>query len=143
MIFASILDTWRKLRRIKWTQLSNMRRQARISRKKLKGKQKKILSLSKKPKQNKGAKQKQNKQKIQKHKRIASKLNPIKFSNLPNIVWIVCGPNILNESWRILSRWISVLNFMLSFENTSHSPLILLSCILRIFVSIILLDACY
>jgi hypothetical protein len=38
-----------------------MRRQARISRKKHKGKQKKILSLSKKPKQNKGTKQKQNK----------------------------------------------------------------------------------
>jgi hypothetical protein len=60
-----------------------MRRQARISRKKHKGKQKKILSLSKKPKQNKGTKPKQNKQKNQKHKRIASKLNPIKFSNYP------------------------------------------------------------
>jgi hypothetical protein len=61
-----------------------MRRQISISRKKkCKGKQKKILSLSKKPKQNKGTKPKQNKQKNQKHKRIASKLNPIKFSNYP------------------------------------------------------------
>jgi len=62
-----------------------MRRQTSFSNQKHKGKQKKTLSLSKKPKQNKGSKPNQNKQSKQKHKRIASKLNPIKFSILPNM----------------------------------------------------------